>query len=296
MKVAVIFYGCEPSLGGQYTFGEDIREAVRDMASKSRHEFVLYVTDARGDVPSDAMSVPNRMRNRFARAAVHQLRDILDQVGLPHRGPRTWLERSLAAQGIDIVWLATSYAERCDLPYLFTVFDIEHARQPWFPEVSMRGIWERRERFFSRYVRKATRVIVPNTAGRDQVVRHYRIDAERILCLGHPTPDFAREAARHAPLGRERVDRLGIDGAYLLYPAQFWAHKNHASLIDAVAALSREGTSYRLALVGSDRGGQLEHVRALTRQAGVAELVHFLGFVERDDLVALYQHAHALLT
>ena len=27
---------------------------------------------------------------------------------------------------------------------------------------------------------------------------------------------------------------------------------------------------------------------------GIAELVHFLGFVETDDLVALYQHAHAL--
>jgi len=46
-------------------------------------------------------------------------------------------------------------------------------------------------------------------------------------------------------------------------------------------------------LTGSDKG-QLAHVRSLAHDVGIADLVHFLGFVDNDDLVALYQHAHGL--
>jgi glycosyltransferase involved in cell wall biosynthesis len=188
----------------------------------------------------------------------------------------------------------TNYVERCDVPYVLTIFDVEHVRQPWFPEVSVGGEWERRHQHYSRFIPKATRAIVPNEAGRAQIVRHFGIDPERVLCLGHPTPTFAREAAQRERLPRDHVDRLGVSGRYLFYPAQFWAHKNHPTLLDAVAELARDGREpYELVLVGSDKG-QLEHVRSLARETGVVELVHFLGFVETDDLVALYQHAHAL--
>jgi glycosyltransferase involved in cell wall biosynthesis len=46
--------------------------------------------------------------------------------------------------------------------------------------------------------------------------------------------------------------------------------------------------------VGSDKG-YLDHVRALARDAGVLDRVRFLGFVETDELVALYRGAHALV-
>lgn len=295
MRVAAVFWGPQPAQGGEYTFGESLLSALREIGPASRHEFVYYAIGATRDGLPGVHAVPSTWRHGVSRSAIYQLRDLLDQLGLPQRGPRTWLERSFAKQRVDMVWFATSYVERCDLPFVFTVMDIEHASQPWFPEVSARGIWERRERHYSRYVRKATRVIVPNTAGREQIVRHYRIEPERVLCVGHPTPTFAREAALSEQLPRERVERLGIRSPYLLYPAQFWAHKNHATLVDVVAQLAHDGgESYQLALVGSDKGGQLAHVRELAVDAGVSELVHFLGFAERDDLIALYQHAHAL--
>jgi glycosyltransferase involved in cell wall biosynthesis len=39
----------------------------------------------------------------------------------------------------------------------------------------------------------------------------------------------------------------------------------------------------------------MAHVRAEVRQRGLEDAVTLLGFVQNDDLVALYQHAHALL-
>lgn len=246
--------------------------------------------------PPGLLEIPSSRGARYRRAAAYRVRDILDHAGQAHRGPRTWFERSLVKQRIDVVWFATHYVERCDLPLPFvaTIFDIEHLRQPWFPEVTAHGEWERRQRHFSRFIPKATRVIVPNEAGREQIVHHFRINRERVICLAHPTPNFARDAAQRERLPHDRVEQFGIRGRYLFYPAQFWAHKNHATLFHSLAELAADGGErYELVLVGSDKG-QLAHVRALARDAGVSELVHFLGFVETEDLVALYQHAHAL--
>ncbi len=295
MRVATVFWGSEPAEGGGHTFGESLSRALREVAPESRHEFVYYEAGAGATTAPDVRRIPSSLFARYLRAAIYLVRDVLDYTGLPRGRLRTWFERSLADQRVDVVWFATTYTERCDHPFVFTVFDVEHARQPWFPEVGALGEWERRDRHFSRYIRKATRVIVPNEAGREQIVHHFRINPERILCLAHPTPAFARDAGRREPMPRARVDTLGVSGRYLLYPAQFWAHKNHATLFESLAGLAQDGREpYALVLVGSDKDGQLGHVHALVRDMGIAELVHFLGFVESDDLVALYQHAHAL--
>jgi glycosyltransferase involved in cell wall biosynthesis len=276
-----------------HTFSESILAAIRDTAGESNHEFFYYVT---GDPPGfhDALRIPYSRRELYTRNAIYQLRNALDSAGMNRHGPHTWFERSLTEQRIDVIWFATNYVERCDLPYVMTVFDIEHVRQPWFPEVSAGGEWERRHHHYSRFIPKATRVIVPNEAGRNQVVQHFRIDPERVLCLGHPTPSFALEAARREPLPRERVDKLNVSLPYLLYPAQFWPHKNHVTAVRVLAALNRMYDPPDLICVGIDKGTK-DHVMREANALGVGHRVHTPGRVDQSRLISLYQHADALL-
>ena len=142
---------------------------------------------------------------------------------------------------------------------------MEHARQPWFPEVSANGEWEQRHHYFSRYIPKATRVIVPNEAGREQVVRYWRIESDRFLLLHHPTPEFALQAGDQPAPPRDALDRRGIGERYLFYPAQFWAHKNHATLFEALGLL---GGEYELVCVGSDKGAAGSPPAAGCRRSG----------------------------
>jgi glycosyltransferase involved in cell wall biosynthesis len=289
VKVAVVYYQLTPEGGGVHTFTQSIHAALRAAERDSPHEFVYYATATSEGPPPGVTMMPAGKLAAAQKRTIIRARDAQDRLGAPRFGPKTWFERSLAEQGVDLVWFATNYAEDCDLPFVFTVFDVEHARQPWYPEVSAGGQWELRHHYFSRYIPKATRVIVPNSAGAEQVERYWRIEPDRFLLLGHPTPEFALEAgARPAP-SRDVLDHHGIGERYLFYPAQFWAHKNHATLFDALALLD----DFELVLVGSDKG-QLEHHRRLARELGVGDRVRFLGFVPTDELVALYRHAYAL--
>jgi glycosyltransferase involved in cell wall biosynthesis len=81
----------------------------------------------------------------------------------------------------------------------------------------------------------------------------------------------------------------------VVYPAQFWPHKNHVGLLLAFKRAREEhGVDLQLVLCGSDKGN-LAHVRATAAEMGLAEHVVFAGFVSETELVWLYRNARALV-
>jgi glycosyltransferase involved in cell wall biosynthesis len=185
------------------------------------------------------------------------------------------------------------YFVETDIPYIFTILDLQHRLQPWFPEVSSGGEWASREMHFEKAIRRASTVIVGTEAGKNEVTAFYRISAERIKLIPHPTPSFALIASKD---GLEGVlSKYGIPGGYLLFPAQFWPHKNHVGLLLAVKLL-REKYELRfpVVFVGSDPGNR-QHVQEVTEELGLSSQVHFLGFVPQEDIVGLYCNAFALI-
>src|SRR4029077_2462839 len=118
---------------------------------ESRHEFVYYATATREGPPPGVIMMTGSRLAAASRRTIMRVREAQDRLGSPRFGPSTWFERSLAENEVDFVWFATNYAEDCDQPFLFTIFDVEHVRQPWFPEVSAGGEWERRHHYFSRH-------------------------------------------------------------------------------------------------------------------------------------------------
>jgi glycosyltransferase involved in cell wall biosynthesis len=173
------------------------------------------------------------------------------------------------------------------------VWDLQHRKQPWFPEVSSQGQWASREFAYDTFLRRATRIIVGTKAGRDEVRTYYGIDTDRFVVLPHPTPAFALAP----PVVDETavLRRFALESGFLLYPAQFWPHKNHVNLLCALAQVDRSTRLQpRLVLVGGDKGNR-EHVEATIASLGLTAKVRVLGFVQLEELVALYRCAGALV-
>lgn len=279
----------DPRSGGGFMFQRTLYDALRVMEGQTAHRFVYYAGGDPDGAGDSLIRLPLDARDRAARRLLQLGRDAQDRVlGVRPIDRRGAFERSLDERGIELVWFATPYARDCDQPYIFTIWDLEYLNQPWFPEVGRGGEWQQRHQHYSRYVPRATRVIVPNDAGREQVMRAFGIGAERVLTLAHPTPQFPRAtSSEHSDFAvRER-----LPSPYLFYPAQYWAHKNHHALLRALQLLPRD---LGLVCVGSDKGGRAR-VEAEVRELGLEDRVRLLGFVEESELVALYRGAHALV-
>jgi len=304
MRVGVYIRDIPPEEGGGHTYERDVLDALAEAAPASRHELMAVSYAANGVAGWSGarhVSLAYPHRGLPARARGRAVRTITRR-GLETSPERA--ERLLRAASIDLLWCIAPGCPAPSIPYVTTIWDLQHRKQPVFPEVSAGTEWADREAFFSEEIGRATRIIVGNRAGRDEVQLFYGIPAERIAELPHPTPSFALTAAADAGTADAGaagaaataavLERHHLEPGYVFYPAQLWSHKNHVGLLRALKVLEDEhGLRLPAVFVGSNKGNEA-HVREVARQLGLGDRVHFLGFVSREELVALYRGAFAL--
>jgi glycosyltransferase involved in cell wall biosynthesis len=295
MKLGIFLPEIDPHHGGAFTFVETVVAGL--LAANTGDEVIVFHYGAAGDLGVATHCLAESNAGRIAKklwfqhaaarlqAPLHLAANVFKKP-LPYP-PASPLDAAARARGIDLMLFPTPSSEPVDVPYAVTVWDLEHRNHPYFPELGAHGEWQARDRYYADTLRRATYVITGTTVGRDEIIRFYNVDAPRIRILPHPTPSFAL-AAGDATLS------LDVPRPYVFYPAQFWPHKNHIGLLHGIAELARRGAPMHVALVGSDKGNRA-FVKQRAEALGIADRVHFLGFVERSDLIALYRNAHALV-
>ena len=298
MRVGLLLGEGSPQVGGGYTLQQDLFQCFLEIAADSAHEFHVICEPGRAPELEKAFAaLPNvktaPMRGllvpRPARGVLRLImRTLQYQADFLSREARVGTER-----GLQLLFSFSHYMhEAFDFPYITRVLDLQHRIQPWFPEVSHGREWKKREDYFQDYLRRAAYVITGTDEGRRQIEHFYGVSPERIRVLPLPTPKFAIDGAVLNVEGR--LAALGLQRGYLLYPAQFWPHKNHVNLLQALRLLHDDyGLPYELVLVGSDHGNEA-YVRKVVADLRLEQHVRFLGFITQEDLVAVYRGADAL--
>jgi len=204
-----------------------------------------------------------------------------------------WQQRIVLSSGVEIIWNLTPFTcITMEIPYITVVWDLQHRLQPYFPEVSAKGVWSRRERHHADVCRRASVVIAGTEAGKAEIEYFYQVPGNRIKILPHPTPGFALDSASGD--GAEVLNKYGLPKGYLLYPAQFWSHKNHAGLLLAAQVLrDKYNLVFPLVFAGSDKGNY-KHIKEVADTLNLSAQIYFLGFVPQEDLIGLYRNAFAL--
>jgi glycosyltransferase involved in cell wall biosynthesis len=294
MHVGVVLGDIEPQAGGGFTFINDVADAFLGLAAGSHHRFTLFAPRAHADVMRGKLAENVAIVPTSARPFDRPLSLLSHYV--PIFGyfwkRKSWLERKAASLGVELLWLAGGVHETFDIPYVTTVWDVQHLTHPWFPEVSANWIWDHRELIMRRHLRRATSVVVGTRVGRDEIVKYYGVPEEHIAILPHPTPRFALRAGAEA---HAQTPLPGIPDNYIFYPAQFWPHKNHVNLLKALHILIQaDPAAPSLVLTGSDKGNRA-FVERCAADLGVSHKVHMPGFVTTDELVGLYRNAQALV-
>jgi glycosyltransferase involved in cell wall biosynthesis len=183
----------------------------------------------------------------------------------------------------DFAWFLTPHWQQVNCPFAITVWDLGHRVLPEFPEVSLSGwTFDQRESFYSHVLTRATLVVTGNEAGRRQIRRYYSVDEQRIVI--NPLP-LSSALAKAKSSGVSETYK-----PYLLYPAQFWPHKNHVMILDAMKRLP----DFKVIFTGADKGNQ-GYVEQYAQKLGLTQQVIFKGFVPIEELKGLYENAHAMV-
>jgi glycosyltransferase involved in cell wall biosynthesis/predicted O-methyltransferase YrrM len=87
-----------------------------------------------------------------------------------------------------------------------------------------------------------------------------------------------------------------IKGQYLLYPANFWPHKNHEMLITAFAMYKERnpGSALKLVFTGAP-GSRMSYLTDIVDRIGLTACVRFVGFLDVEAFSGLLQSCLALI-
>jgi glycosyltransferase involved in cell wall biosynthesis len=213
-------------------------------------------------------------------------------------GSRWYRER-----GLDLVlypvYSVTAIETR--VPAVVTVHDLNHRVYTEFPEVRALGEFERREYYFRNACRSAVTLLVESDTGREDLLTFYAdtgLREDRVVVLPVLPASTVRPGVGEDERTRVR-QRYRLDAGFVFYPAQFWPHKNHLRLIQALHHLKHSaGLTPTLVLGGSHSGSLRRRTFAAAmrtaRRLGVDAQVRYLGFIPDEDMSALYVEAAAL--
>lgn len=293
LSVAVVGAQWAKEAGGGSTFEEDVLSAA--MANDSSHRLVVYPANSRmkevirnADAAERVALVKVIRDPRIPGRVFRRAKRMVLRRGKPL--PFAALSDALRTAGAQCAWMLGGSIVPLDIPYVATIWDLQHRVQPWYPEVSSGGEWRERERLYAEFIQRASAIVVGTSAGAREIARAYGESAGGAHVIPFPTPSFALFAGSRPRLRRPP----DLPPRYLFYPAQFWAHKNHITAVRVLDALRAMPDAPDLVLVGADKG-TLAHVKREAEALGVARRLHIPGFVSRERLTALYQHADALL-
>jgi len=295
MKTIGIFLGVGPKSGGMFQYAESLLGALRLMHDNGYIIRVAYVSTSWEDVLSNYPFTAVRL-------VAGNLGQHLAELPMIARLPGSWatlfakcfnpIPIQLSRLNCDF-WIfpgQDSIACQVRLSVVATVHDLMHRYEPSFPEVSKHGRWLIREHRLRNLVSSARAILVDSEVGLKHVVESYGTDEKKIFPLPYVAPSLIA-------IGDEGYDfdkRYTLPKKFILYPAQFWSHKNHNRLILAASILRERIPDISLVFTGG-KNKSYDDVQNYVRELRMQGRIIFISYVPEKDIAGLYRRARAMM-
>lgn len=180
---------------------------------------------------------------------------------------------------------------RCHAPTVVTIHDLVFRLYPRTVPISRRYYYRTA---IPRSIQMASRILADSESTAHGLTEHMKVDPGRISVV----PLGVNERFFHAAESQQTYwtrTHYGLPERYLLTVGTLEPRKNLPRLLEAYALLTaRRAHVPDLVVVGREGWG-ITGLRRSVARLGLRKRVHFIGFVEDEDLPVLYREAAAFV-
>jgi glycosyltransferase involved in cell wall biosynthesis len=260
-------------VGGTEIYLRSLLAALPEV--ENRHEYFIYSNLETG---SDLVPLSPRMHlvRTGVKARFRPARILYEQIALP---------LLLRRDAIDVLLNPgftgpVSFADKS-----VTVFhDLQHKRHPEFFRWYDRPFWNL---LLHAAASRSRSLIAVSPATASDLVRYYPASSAKITIVPHGVdPEFFRLA--ECRVHTESANR------YLLTVSTLHPHKNLDRLLQAFAEFRRSRPEFHLVIAGFE-GFAAQALAARRHDLGLDDAVTFTGWIPRQELYDLFEHADACI-
>jgi glycosyltransferase involved in cell wall biosynthesis len=204
------------------------------------------------------------------------------------------MERFLKRNNINLLSHSGPLGLFATVPTIGWIPDFQHRRIPEF--FSLTELMAR-DRGYFRITKQCTTVLLSSSDARNDLAKFdpLALRSSRVLSF---VAGFAGGAITIVDEESLRV-RHGIVGPYLHLPNQFWVHKNHRLVVDALALLRARGRQLLVVCTGHTEDHRwpkyYEELMQHASEQGVAGCFKVLGLVHYKDMISLMKYSVAVI-
>ncbi|HEY6006464.1 MAG TPA: glycosyltransferase family 1 protein [Anaeromyxobacter sp.] len=279
MRLAISLLNLRPGrVGGAETY---VRKLVAELPRVAEPgDSLVAIMDRE---VAAALDTPGWERVMVDRSARRIVAERILEAFTPYRA--LGVERVFRGVGADVVLFPQQsiFPKRAPGRVVMTAVDVQHLFHP--EQVPLLERLYRRA-IYPASMARADHLVAISHFTRRTLIGRCGIPPERVTAI--PLGYDGRGASDVVPTDR-------VSGAYLLYPAATFAHKNHAELIRSYAALRRRGDlDAKLVLTGMQTP-TWKGLARLARDLGVGKDVVHLGYLPYPELRRVFAGAEAVV-
>jgi glycosyltransferase involved in cell wall biosynthesis len=226
--------------------------------------------------------------------AIAPLRAVWDRVS-PALGPRIVRvpesDGTIERAGAEVMHFPRQSAFLTAVPSVYQPHDLQHLHLPeYFTARERLG----REGTYRAFCAQAQTVVMMTRWGKDDLTTHYDLPRTKVCVVPGASVLDAYAEPTGADIDAARA-RLALPEQFAFFPAQTFPHKNHLTLLEALA-IARDRLGTTIPLVAS--GHQNDFFPRIARRVSDLHLdtqVQFVGFVRPVELRALYRMARCMV-
>lgn len=204
-----------------------------------------------------------------------------------------YLESFLLENRIDALSHSGITGMRSKIASISWIPDFQHLRMPqYFSKHEIR----KRNKTFSRIIENSQRIVLSSHVALRDFLSFAPNNATkaRVLQFVSSPPVGLKLLSRGELYTRFRIDR-----PYFHLPNQFWVHKNHSVVIEALNILASRGLNVLVLATGNINDSRSpDHFQSLIKRVhslDLKESFRVLGIVTNDELFSLMIHSIALI-
>jgi glycosyltransferase involved in cell wall biosynthesis len=175
--------------------------------------------------------------------------------------------------------------------YIINLWDLCHKDYLIFPENRNFNKFIELDFIYKNTLPQALLIITDSEKLSYKVNKFYSVNFSQLLSI----PYTQSPLINNSVINDSILMKYGLNKKeYFFYPAQFWSHKNHIRILEALEILKNKNKEFKVVFTGYDHGN-LKYVLNYIKDHNLSENVKYLGFVESNEIATLYSNSIALL-
>ncbi len=182
-----------------------------------------------------------------------------------------------------------------NIPFISFVGDVMYR---YYPDLDEYPFWERitRDLANKNLLKFSIKTVVDSIQSAKDLNKFFGTPLEKLvpipLCA---PPHIYKYREMDIVEAGELSKKYNLPAEYIIYPAQFWSHKNHIRLIQAINQLKIKKNLIVTAVFIGSEWDSYSYTMKLITDLEMKEQIFCLGYLPEKDVVALYKKASALV-